>query len=133
MLFRLMLPGSSSNVGVIDSVGAVIASSRSLFPRNNLTVAPANGTRSSIVKTVPQIGLCPSSAGAPSVLEQLLPQLAADERRVLEAFAGGSILGVDALVAASGLGPSQVSATLLMLELKKLVAKRADGTYEARG
>src|SRR4051812_15002556 len=37
-------------------------------------------------------------AGTPSVLEQLLPQLSAEERRVFECFAGGSILSIDALV-----------------------------------
>ncbi len=71
-------------------------------------------------------------AGTPSVLEQLLPQLTDAERRILGCFAGGSILNVDALVAATGLGAPQVSASLMMLELKKLVAKRADGTFEAR-
>ena len=72
-------------------------------------------------------------AGTPSVLEQLLPQLDDNECRVLEAFVGGSILNVDALVGATRLAAPQVSATLMMLELKKLVAKRADGSYEARG
>jgi DNA processing protein len=72
-------------------------------------------------------------AGTPSVLEQLLPQLSADERRVFECFAGGSLLSVDALVAATALGAPQVSAALMMLELKKLVMKRSDGAFEARG
>jgi hypothetical protein len=30
------------------------------------------------------------------------------------------------------LSAAQLSATLMMLELKRLVAKRVDGTYEAR-
>src|SRR6478609_7657623 len=72
----------------------------------------------------------PAPVGTPSVLEQLLPQLEDGERRVLAAFAGGSILNIDALVVASGFTAPQVSATLMMLELKKLVAKRADGSYE---
>ncbi len=59
-------------------------------------------------------------------------QLSADETRVLGCFAGGGILTPDALVAASGL-PSQVlSPTLMMLELKRLIARRLDGSYEAR-
>lgn len=68
----------------------------------------------------------------PSVLEQLLPQLTGDERQVIGLFAGGSILTVDALVSATGLATPQVSAALMMLELKRRVTKRADGTFEAR-
>ncbi|MEJ1971376.1 MAG: hypothetical protein WDM96_02355 [Lacunisphaera sp.] len=34
---------------------------------------------------------------------------------------------------ATGLGAPQVSAALMMLELKKFVMKRSDGTFEARG
>jgi DNA processing protein len=41
-------------------------------------------------------------------------------------------LTVDALVAATGLAAPQVSSALMMLEIKKLVMKRADGTFEAR-
>lgn len=73
-------------------------------------------------------------AGGPSVLEQVLaPRLSEDERRVRASFDGGSILSIDALVAATGLAAHQVSAALMMLELKKLVVKRTDGTFEARG
>lgn len=74
-----------------------------------------------------------ATEGAPSVLEQLLPQLDESERRVFDCFKGGSLAGVDALAAATGLGASEISAALMMLELKKLVTKRADGTFEARG
>lgn len=70
--------------------------------------------------------------GQRSLLEQLMPQLSAEEKRVAAAFAGGGLMGVDALAAATGLGASEVSAALMMLELKKLVSKRADGTFEAR-
>lgn len=70
--------------------------------------------------------------GEPSVLERLLPQLDERERRVLEALQGGSILGVDALTATTGLAASEVSSVLMMLELKKLVQKRADGSFETR-
>lgn len=72
------------------------------------------------------------TAGQVSVLEQLLPQLSAAEGKVVECFRGGALLGVDALTAATGLGASEVSAALMMLELKKLVSKRADGNFEAR-
>ncbi|HEX2862294.1 MAG TPA: hypothetical protein VHN79_11670, partial [Lacunisphaera sp.] len=71
-------------------------------------------------------------AGEPRLLEQLLPQLAEPERRVWECFRGGSILGVDAIAAVTRLGAGEVSSALMMLELKKLVAKRADGSFEAR-
>jgi len=73
-----------------------------------------------------------TTEGQPKLLEQLLPQLDATERRVVAAFAGGSILGIDALTEATGLGSPAVSAALMSLELKKLVQKRADGTFEAR-
>lgn len=72
------------------------------------------------------------TAGQPKLLEQLMPQLDAVEAKVMQAFAGGGILGLDAVAAATGLGPPQVSAALMGLELKKLLQKRADGTFEAR-
>ncbi len=58
--------------------------------------------------------------------------LNAEESRVLECFAGGAILAPDALVALTGLPSYQLSATLMMLELKRLVAKRVDGAFERR-
>jgi DNA processing protein len=72
------------------------------------------------------------TAGQTSLLEQLMPQLSATERQVAERFAGGAMLGVDALAAATGLGVPEVSAALMGLELKRIVSKRADGTFEAR-
>ena len=59
--------------------------------------------------------------------------LTAEEARVYECFRGGAILAPDALGAETGLGAAQLSATLMMLELKRLIAKRADGAFEARG
>ncbi len=70
--------------------------------------------------------------GEPSVLEQLLPQLDAQERRVFDCLKGGSTLSIDAVASATGLAAHEISAALMMLELKKLVSKRADGTFEAR-
>jgi DNA processing protein len=58
--------------------------------------------------------------------------LTADEARVYECFRGGAILASDALAAQTELSPAQLSATLMMLELKRLIAKRADGAFEAR-
>jgi DNA processing protein len=73
-----------------------------------------------------------TTEGQVSVLEQLMPQLNETERKVAEAFNGGGLLGIDALSTATGLSSPEVSAALMGLELKKLVSKRADGTFEAR-
>ncbi len=56
-----------------------------------------------------------------------------EEARVFECFRGGSILTPDALATLTGLSAAQLSATLMMLELKRLIAKRADGAFEVRG
>ena len=54
------------------------------------------------------------------------------ESAVLACFAGGAILSLDAIAAQTGRGVSELSATLMMLELKRRVAKRADGQFEMR-
>ena len=54
------------------------------------------------------------------------------EAAVLEQFRGGAMLTLDALAAQTGRSAAELSATLMMLELKRLVVKRADGTFEAR-
>jgi hypothetical protein len=56
-----------------------------------------------------------------------------DEVKVFECFRGGAILSPDALAAQTGFGAAQLSLTLVVLEFKRLIAKRADGTFEARG
>lgn len=58
--------------------------------------------------------------------------LTVDEARVFECFRGGSILSPDAIALHTGIGAATLSAVLMMLELKRLVSKRADGTFEAR-
>jgi DNA processing protein len=73
-----------------------------------------------------------TAEGESSVLEQLMPRLDETEQKVAAAFSGGCLLGIDALTAATGLSSSAVSAALMGLELKKLVTKRVDGTFEAR-
>ncbi len=73
-----------------------------------------------------------TTEGETSVLEQLMPQLSETERKVAAAFSGGAMLGMDALIAATGLSSPAASATLMSLELKKVVTKRADGRFEAR-
>jgi DNA processing protein len=55
-----------------------------------------------------------------------------DEARVVKAFAGGAILSVDTLVGQTGLAAHQLSSLLMMLELKRVVAKRSDGCFEVR-
>jgi DNA processing protein len=67
-----------------------------------------------------------AAAGVPA-------NLTPDETRVFECFRGGAILSPDALSAQTGLPSSALSSTLMMLELKRLIAKRADGTFEPRG
>lgn len=78
-------------------------------------------------------GRIPASPDEPSVLEQLTTaSLGEDERKLVECFRGGSILGIDALTTQTGLAAPAVSAALMMLELKRLVVKRADGTFELK-
>ncbi|MBI5423708.1 MAG: DNA-protecting protein DprA [Opitutae bacterium] len=78
-------------------------------------------------------GKIPAAPDQPSVLEQLTAAaLSEDERKIAECFRGGALLGIDALTAQTGLSAPLVSAALMMLELKKLVVKRADGTFESR-
>lgn len=58
--------------------------------------------------------------------------LSPEESAVWACFAGGAILAPDAIVAQTGLSAPQVSAALMMLEIKRAVAKRTDGAFEAR-
>ena len=62
-----------------------------------------------------------------------LSKLTPDEAALMACFAGGAMPTLDALAAQTGKPISTISATLMMLELKHLIAKRADGTFEARG
>jgi DNA processing protein len=59
--------------------------------------------------------------------------LSTDEARVFECFSGGAILTPDTITGQTGLSAAELSSTLMMLELKRLIAKRADGAFEARG
>jgi DNA processing protein len=62
-----------------------------------------------------------------------LAKLSADEAAVMACFAGGAMPTLDTLAAQTGKPVSTLSATLMMLELKRLIVKRADGAFEARG
>lgn len=68
----------------------------------------------------------------PDLLERFMPDLSEPEKKVAGCFEGGSILGVDALAAETGLTAAEISVALMGLELKRLVGKRADGAFEAR-
>jgi DNA processing protein len=57
--------------------------------------------------------------------------LSDDEAAVWECFRGGGIHVSDTVCGLTGRGPAEVSAALLALELKRLVRKRADGSFEA--
>ncbi len=74
----------------------------------------------------------PPPEGEPSVSETLPTGLGEDERRVAGTLADGSILNADAIAERTGLAASAVASALLLLELKRLVARRADGTFEGR-
>jgi len=71
----------------------------------------------------------PAKAGAAPVAVQLNEE----EQQVLNGFAGGALVTLDALAAQTAKPVAQLSATLMMLELKRLIVKRADGSFEARG
>jgi len=61
-----------------------------------------------------------------------LGELTEEEESVLRCFDGGAIINVDRIAAITQLSSAQISSTLMMLELKRLVVKRADGSFEAR-
>ena len=58
-------------------------------------------------------------------------ELAPDEKRIRECFRDGAILSADALAAESGLAPAALAAALPLLEMKGILVRRYDGTYEA--
>ena len=62
-----------------------------------------------------------------------LAKLSPDEAALMSCFAGGAMPTLDALVTQTNKPISTISATLMMLELKRLIAKRADVSFEARG
>ncbi len=68
----------------------------------------------------------------PGTPEGTPANLTRDEARVFACFAGGAQLTPDALAELTGLAAAPLSAVLMMLELKRAIAKRADGSFEAR-
>jgi DNA processing protein len=74
------------------------------------------------------------SAGQPGSVESIEPasvNLTEEERQVLSHFAGGEILDMDRLIDLTGKSSPELASTLMLLELKSLVTKRFDGTFEA--
>ncbi len=59
-------------------------------------------------------------------------ELTGDEATVWACFQGGALLSPDAISAHTALPSARVSAALMMLEIKRRIAKRSDGTFEAR-
>jgi DNA processing protein len=60
-------------------------------------------------------------------------ELPETEQKILTCFAGGAMVSLDELAGQTGLPMSELSPALMMLELRRAVVKRADGTFEARG
>jgi DNA processing protein len=74
----------------------------------------------------------PPKAGADDSTGPALAGETAGESLVLACFAGGALLAPDAVASQTGLPTAEVSATLMMLELKRRLVKRTDGRFEAR-
>ncbi|MGJ8639430.1 MAG: DNA-processing protein DprA [Opitutaceae bacterium] len=60
------------------------------------------------------------------------PNLSAIEQAVLDCFKGGELASCDGISEQLSKSAAEISATLMGLELKRLVVKRADGRFEAR-
>ena len=71
------------------------------------------------------------SAGGDESAPPVAGNLTEGEQRIRAAFSGGAILHADDIVTQTGLDAATVSAGLLILELKRLIAKRTDGAFEA--
>ena len=60
------------------------------------------------------------------------PELSELEREVMACFSGGELCLPDQIFQQTNRSPAEVSACLMGLEIRRLVAKRADGHFEAR-
>ena len=78
-------------------------------------------------------GLRPAPVAGTPVGAATVGGLSDAEQRVFECFRGGSILNIDTLVGLTQMPAHELGATLMLLELKRLVVKRLDGAFEARG
>ncbi len=79
-------------------------------------------------------GLRPSETeeGNAGAQETVGPALSDLESAVMDVLKDGSILNADEIARQTGLPGSTLASALMMLELKRLLAKRADGTFEVR-
>jgi DNA processing protein len=77
-------------------------------------------------------GLRPAPVPAGKTDAAMTGGLGEAEQRVFECFRGGSILNIDTLVGLTQMPAHELGATLMLLELKRLVVKRIDGAFEAR-
>lgn len=66
--------------------------------------------------------------------EEAIPEVAAAgaEAEILKCFAGGEVLSIDHLAEKCGRPVHEVAVLLMQLELKRRIAKRSDGAFEAR-
>lgn len=77
-------------------------------------------------------GLRPTPLPSAPVSDGSVDGLSEVEKRVLDCFRGGTALGIDALIDLTKMPAHELGATLMLLELKRLVIKRVDGSFEAR-
>lgn len=59
------------------------------------------------------------------------PGLTEDEQKILSYFEGGEVLDMDRLLDLTGKSSPELASLLMLLELKHMVVKRFDGTFEA--
>ena len=78
------------------------------------------GFRQAFLSAKPQAPLAPAAVA----------DLTEEERKILGCLGGGEILTPDAIAGRSGLATPELSASLTMLELRRLVSRRVDGSYE---
>ena len=57
--------------------------------------------------------------------------LSPEEREIIQCFQGGSILGTDEIATLTNLPVSDLAPNLTALELKKMIVRRTDGSFEA--
>ncbi len=76
-------------------------------------------------------GMRPMPIGEREEDSESRPDLDDNESAVFECFRGGSILNLDTIVGLTHLSLPEVSATMMALELKRLLRKRVDGCFES--
>lgn len=87
-----------------------------------------DGLRPSPIPPKPGAG----DAGSEAASSFAAASLSEAEACVLGCFRGGAILAIDQIAAETKMSAPEIAAALMGLELKRAVAKRADGKFEAR-